>query len=128
MRKTMLVLGAATLIAAVGAFVQTNECAMAAKPKVWTVTDRQVELRKRVDKGVTWVHREIDKLAGKGRISAGKAAKLHALVTGTVDKRAFADADWVIEAVPRRLRKGLSHNVSSMMLLRRTDRVFLRIT
>ena len=63
-------------------------------PVVLTDLDQE-----RVDKGVTWVHREIDKLAGKGRISAGKAAKLHALVTGTVDKRAFADADWVIEAV-----------------------------
>ena len=63
-------------------------------PVVLTDLDQE-----RVDKGVTWVHREIDKLAGKGRISAGKAAKLHALVTGTVDKRAFADADWGIEAV-----------------------------
>jgi 3-hydroxyacyl-CoA dehydrogenase/enoyl-CoA hydratase/carnithine racemase len=55
--------------------------------------------QERVDKGLAWVHGEIDKLASKGRVSAGKAAKLHGLVTGTVDKSAFADADWVIEAV-----------------------------
>jgi 3-hydroxyacyl-CoA dehydrogenase len=35
----------------------------------------------------------------KGRLSAGKAAKLHGLVTGSVDKGVFADADLVIEAV-----------------------------
>ena len=42
---------------------------------------------------------EIDKLAAKGRLDAGKAAKLRGLVTGSVDKAAFADADLVIEAV-----------------------------
>jgi 3-hydroxyacyl-CoA dehydrogenase/enoyl-CoA hydratase/carnithine racemase len=63
-------------------------------PVVLTDLDRE-----RVDKGLAWVHGEIDKLAAKGRVSEGKAAKLHGLVTGTVDKAAFADADWVIEAV-----------------------------
>jgi 3-hydroxyacyl-CoA dehydrogenase/enoyl-CoA hydratase/carnithine racemase len=63
-------------------------------PVVLTDLDQE-----RVDKGLAWVHGEIDKLAGKGRVSSGKAAKLHGLVTGTVDKRDFADADWVIEAV-----------------------------
>ncbi|GAA4728428.1 3-hydroxyacyl-CoA dehydrogenase NAD-binding domain-containing protein [Phytohabitans rumicis] len=53
----------------------------------------------RVDKGVAYVHAEIDKLASKGRLDAGKAAKLRGLVTGSVDKGAFADADLVIEAV-----------------------------
>ena len=63
----------------------------------------------RVDKGVGYVHQEIDKLAGKGRLDAGKAAKLRGLVTGAVGigagtsggagKAAFADADLVIEAV-----------------------------
>ncbi len=55
--------------------------------------------QERVDKGLAWVHGEIDKLAGKGRLSEGKAAKLHGLVSGSVDKQAFADADWIIEAV-----------------------------
>ena len=63
----------------------------------------------RVDKGVGYVHQEIDRLAGKGRLDAGKAAKLRGLVTGAVGigagtsggagKAAFADADLVIEAV-----------------------------
>ncbi len=53
----------------------------------------------RVDKGLSYVHGEIDKLAAKGRLDVGKAAKLRGLVTGSVDKAAFADADLVIEAV-----------------------------
>ena len=53
----------------------------------------------RVDKGLSFVHGEIDKMAARGRLDAGKAAKLHGLVTGSVDKAAFADADLVIEAV-----------------------------
>jgi 3-hydroxyacyl-CoA dehydrogenase/enoyl-CoA hydratase/carnithine racemase len=55
--------------------------------------------RARVDKGVAYVHQEIDKLAAKGRLDAGKAAKLRGLVSGSVDKDGFADADLVIEAV-----------------------------
>ncbi|MDG4829840.1 3-hydroxyacyl-CoA dehydrogenase NAD-binding domain-containing protein [Solwaraspora sp. WMMD1047] len=53
----------------------------------------------RVDKGVGYVHAEIDKAVGKGRMDAGTAATLRALVSGSVDKGAFADADFVIEAV-----------------------------
>lgn len=52
----------------------------------------------RVDQGVSYVHQEVDKLAGRGRLSEGKAAKLRGLVTGVVDKAtAFGDADLVIE-------------------------------
>jgi 3-hydroxyacyl-CoA dehydrogenase/enoyl-CoA hydratase/carnithine racemase len=53
----------------------------------------------RVDKGVGYVHKEIDKLIGKGRLDEGTAAKLRGLVSGSVDKSVFADADFVIEAV-----------------------------
>ncbi|MDQ7906537.1 3-hydroxyacyl-CoA dehydrogenase NAD-binding domain-containing protein [Phytohabitans sp. ZYX-F-186] len=53
----------------------------------------------RVDKGVAYVHGEIDKMAAKGRLDAGKAAKLHGLISGSVDKGVFADADLVVEAV-----------------------------
>ncbi|MEV4628861.1 3-hydroxyacyl-CoA dehydrogenase NAD-binding domain-containing protein [Micromonospora sp. NPDC049523] len=53
----------------------------------------------RVDKGVAYVHGEIEKLLGKGRMDAGTAAKLRGLVSGSVDKSVFADADFVIEAV-----------------------------
>ncbi|MFY1669390.1 3-hydroxyacyl-CoA dehydrogenase NAD-binding domain-containing protein [Plantactinospora sp. WMMB334] len=53
----------------------------------------------RVDKGVGWVHTEIDKLVGKGRLPEGTAATLRGLVSGSVDKAVFADADVVVEAV-----------------------------
>jgi 3-hydroxyacyl-CoA dehydrogenase/enoyl-CoA hydratase/carnithine racemase len=54
----------------------------------------------RVDKGVGYVHEEIDKLALKGRLNQDKANRLKGLVTGAVEKQdVFADADFVIEAV-----------------------------
>jgi 3-hydroxyacyl-CoA dehydrogenase/enoyl-CoA hydratase/carnithine racemase len=53
----------------------------------------------RIDKGVGYVHSEIDKLLAKSRISADEANRLTALVSGSLDKTAFADADFVIEAV-----------------------------
>ncbi|WP_345029586.1 3-hydroxyacyl-CoA dehydrogenase NAD-binding domain-containing protein, partial [Kutzneria kofuensis] len=53
----------------------------------------------RVDKGVGYVHGEIDKLLGKKRLSPDAANRLKALVSGSLDKAAFADADFVIEAV-----------------------------
>ncbi|MEZ0072654.1 3-hydroxyacyl-CoA dehydrogenase NAD-binding domain-containing protein [Planotetraspora sp. GP83] len=53
----------------------------------------------RLDKGVGYVHAEVDKLLGKGRISGDQANRLKALVTGSLTKDAFADADFVIEAV-----------------------------
>ncbi len=53
----------------------------------------------RIDKGVGYVHAEIDKLLAKGRVSPDAANKLKALVSGSLDKAAFADADFVIEAV-----------------------------
>ena len=53
----------------------------------------------RVDKGVSYVHTEIDKMVSKKRLDEGKAAKLRGLVSGSVDKAAFADASLVIEAV-----------------------------
>ncbi|MEE2045874.1 3-hydroxyacyl-CoA dehydrogenase NAD-binding domain-containing protein, partial [Nocardiopsis tropica] len=53
----------------------------------------------RLDKGVAYVHGEIDKLLKKGRIGNDKANHLKALVSGSLTKDAFADADFVIEAV-----------------------------
>jgi 3-hydroxyacyl-CoA dehydrogenase/enoyl-CoA hydratase/carnithine racemase len=53
----------------------------------------------RLDAGVSHVHGEIAKLAGRGRISADAAVRLTGLVTGSLTKDAFADADFVIEAV-----------------------------
>ncbi|MFE0590208.1 3-hydroxyacyl-CoA dehydrogenase NAD-binding domain-containing protein [Micromonospora echinospora] len=53
----------------------------------------------RVDKGVAYVHAQIEKQVSKGRMDKGTAAKLYGLVSGSVDKGVFADADFVIEAV-----------------------------
>ena len=53
----------------------------------------------RVDKGVGYVHDEIDKLLAKGRVSQDKANRLKGLITGSTSKDGFADADFVIEAV-----------------------------
>jgi 3-hydroxyacyl-CoA dehydrogenase/enoyl-CoA hydratase/carnithine racemase len=53
----------------------------------------------RLDAGVGHVHAEIAKLARRGRISADAAARLTGLVSGSLTKDAFADADFVIEAV-----------------------------
>ncbi len=53
----------------------------------------------RVDKGLAYVHGEIDGLLAKRRISPDAANRLKGLVTGSTDKKAFADADLVLEAV-----------------------------
>ncbi|MFC9424105.1 3-hydroxyacyl-CoA dehydrogenase NAD-binding domain-containing protein [Streptomyces sp. NPDC056987] len=54
----------------------------------------------RIDKGVGYVHGEIDKLLLKSRINQDKANRLKGLVSGVLDKAdGFADADFVIEAV-----------------------------
>ncbi|MGF7236549.1 MAG: 3-hydroxyacyl-CoA dehydrogenase family protein, partial [Frankia sp.] len=53
----------------------------------------------RLDKGVSHVHGEIDALLLRGRISPDTATRLKTLVTGSLTKDAFADADLVIEAV-----------------------------
>ena len=58
----------------------------------------------RVDKGVGYVHAEVDKLLGKGRVSPDRANRLKALVSGSTSKNDFADADFVIEAVFEEIR------------------------
>jgi 3-hydroxyacyl-CoA dehydrogenase/enoyl-CoA hydratase/carnithine racemase len=68
-------------------------------PVVLTDLDQE-----RADKGVAYVHAEIDKLLAKGRISNDLANRHKALVSGAVaegdkDTHPFADADFVIEAV-----------------------------
>jgi 3-hydroxyacyl-CoA dehydrogenase len=63
-------------------------------PVVLTDIDQE-----RVDKGVKYVHEQLDFQALKGRLSADKLNRLKALVTGSLTKSAFADADFVIEAV-----------------------------
>ncbi|MER5865339.1 3-hydroxyacyl-CoA dehydrogenase NAD-binding domain-containing protein [Kitasatospora sp. NPDC002040] len=64
-------------------------------PVVLTDIDQE-----RIDKGVGYVHAEIDKLLAKGRVNPDNANRLKGLVTGSLDKAAaFGDADFVIEAV-----------------------------
>ncbi|MFW6692390.1 3-hydroxyacyl-CoA dehydrogenase NAD-binding domain-containing protein [Streptomyces sp. MAR4 CNX-425] len=64
-------------------------------PVVLTDIDQE-----RVDKGVAWVHEQVDLLLLKGRVNQDAANRLKGLVTGSLDKAAaFADADFVIEAV-----------------------------
>ncbi|WP_138734302.1 3-hydroxyacyl-CoA dehydrogenase NAD-binding domain-containing protein [Modestobacter excelsi] len=53
----------------------------------------------RVDKGVGYVHGELDGLAGRGRLSPDALNRLKGLVSGSLSKDVFADADLVIEAV-----------------------------
>ncbi|WP_283132793.1 3-hydroxyacyl-CoA dehydrogenase NAD-binding domain-containing protein [Rhizohabitans arisaemae] len=53
----------------------------------------------RVDKGVDYVRTEVDKLLAKRRITSDEANRLKSLVSGSLTKDAFADADFVIEAV-----------------------------
>ncbi|MGO4583405.1 3-hydroxyacyl-CoA dehydrogenase NAD-binding domain-containing protein [Arthrobacter sp. 2RAF6] len=88
-----------TKIGVVGAGLMASQLALlfARQLKVPVVlTDVDQE---RVDKGVAYVHAEVDKLLGKKRISSDAANRTKALVTGSVSKDSFADADFVIEAV-----------------------------
>jgi len=57
----------------------------------------------RLDKGLASVQREIEKLKGKGRINSDEVNRLTALVSGSLDYAAFADADFVVEAVFEKL-------------------------
>ena len=53
----------------------------------------------RLDKGLAAVRRDIAGLAAKKRITPDEANRLTALVTGSLDYAAFADAEFVVEAV-----------------------------
>jgi len=88
-----------TKVGVVGAGLMASQLAMLFAqrlevPVVMTDLDQE-----RVDKGVGYVHGEVDKLLGKGRINQDRANRLKALVAGSTGKEAFADADFVIEAV-----------------------------
>jgi 3-hydroxyacyl-CoA dehydrogenase/enoyl-CoA hydratase/carnithine racemase len=88
-----------TKIGVVGAGLMASQLALLfarqlGVPVVLTDIDQN-----RVDKGVGYVHNEVDKLVAKGRLAADAATQAKALVTGSVSKEPFADADFVIEAV-----------------------------
>ena len=60
------------------------------------ITDLDQE---RVDKGLAFVHGEIETLLGKKRITPDGANRLRGLISGTTDLADFAECDFVIEAV-----------------------------
>ncbi|WP_307844233.1 3-hydroxyacyl-CoA dehydrogenase NAD-binding domain-containing protein [Actinospica acidithermotolerans] len=88
-----------TKVGVVGAGLMASQLATLfvqrlAVPVVLTDIDQE-----RVDKGVRYVHEQLDLLALKGRLNSDKLNRLKALVSGSLTKDAFADADFVIEAV-----------------------------
>lgn len=88
-----------TKVGIVGAGLMASQMAMLfirnlKVPVVMTDLDQE-----RVDKGVAYVHGEIDKSLAKGKITQDKANQLKGLITGSTSKDGFADADFVIEAV-----------------------------
>ena len=88
-----------TKVGVVGAGLMASQLAMLfvrqlKVPVVLTDIDQA-----RVDKGVAYVHGELDKLAQRGRLNQDKLNQLKGLVTGSLSKDVFADADLVIEAV-----------------------------
>ena len=88
-----------TKVGVVGAGLMASQLAMLFARQMLipvVITDLDQE---RIDKGLEYVRGEVDKLAAKGRIDGDKANRIKALVTGTTDKSAFSDADFVIEAV-----------------------------
>jgi 3-hydroxyacyl-CoA dehydrogenase/enoyl-CoA hydratase/carnithine racemase len=63
-------------------------------PVVMTDLDQE-----RVEKGLAYIHGQIAADRDKGRLTADRANRLTALVSGSTDSTVFADADFVIEAV-----------------------------
>ncbi|HEY9294609.1 MAG TPA: 3-hydroxyacyl-CoA dehydrogenase NAD-binding domain-containing protein [Microlunatus sp.] len=55
--------------------------------------------QERVDRGIAYVHSEIDKLRAKGRVNDDTVNRFKALISGTIDYADYADCDFVIEAV-----------------------------
>jgi 3-hydroxyacyl-CoA dehydrogenase/enoyl-CoA hydratase/carnithine racemase len=53
----------------------------------------------RVDRGLAYVQSQAQKMVSRGRLSAGAGTELAGLITGSVSKDVYADADFVIEAV-----------------------------
>ncbi|HRO30203.1 3-hydroxyacyl-CoA dehydrogenase NAD-binding domain-containing protein [Citricoccus sp.] len=53
----------------------------------------------RVDRGLAHVRSQVQRLVSRGRLSAGSGTELAGLITGSVSKDVYADADFVIEAV-----------------------------
>lgn len=88
-----------TKIGVVGAGLMASQFAMLMArnlevPVVMTDLDQE-----RLDKGVGWVHEQVDMQVLGKKLKADRASRIKGLVTGSLDKSSFADADLVIEAV-----------------------------
>jgi 3-hydroxyacyl-CoA dehydrogenase/enoyl-CoA hydratase/carnithine racemase len=88
-----------TKIGVVGAGLMAGQLALLAArrlqvPVVLTDLDQA-----RLDKGVGYVHGEVDTLLRRKRVSPDEATRLKALVTGSLSMSSFADCDLVLEAV-----------------------------
>jgi 3-hydroxyacyl-CoA dehydrogenase/enoyl-CoA hydratase/carnithine racemase len=86
-------------VGVVGAGLMAGQLAMVyaqqlAVPVVMTDIDQD-----RVDRGVGYVHAQVDQLVSKGRLAAERGEQVKSLVSGSVSKDVYADADFVIEAV-----------------------------
>lgn len=55
--------------------------------------------QERIDKGIDYIIGELDTLVSKGRLSSDDRNRYAANLSGSLDDAAFADCDWVIEAV-----------------------------
>jgi 3-hydroxyacyl-CoA dehydrogenase/enoyl-CoA hydratase/carnithine racemase len=55
--------------------------------------------QERIDKGINYITGELDTLVSKGRLSTDDRNRYVANLSGSLDYEAFADCDWVIEAV-----------------------------
>ena len=60
------------------------------------ITDLDQE---RVDKGLTWIKNEIQKLVDKKRLNPEAATRLLSNISGSVDQKVFANADFILEAI-----------------------------
>jgi len=60
--------------------------------------------QERIDKGIEYITSELDKLVEKGRLSQDNRNRYVGNLSGSLDYAAFADCDWVIEAVFEELK------------------------
>lgn len=60
--------------------------------------------QERIDKGIQYIKEELQKLVDKGRLSTDDRNRFIGNLSGSLDYAAFADCDWVIEAVFEELK------------------------
>jgi 3-hydroxyacyl-CoA dehydrogenase/enoyl-CoA hydratase/carnithine racemase len=78
------------------------------------ITDLDQE---RVDKGLAWIHGEIDGLVAKGRMKEDQARRMKGLVSGSTDQQVFATCGFIIEAVfeEMKVKKELFANLEKIV-------------